>query len=111
MKLCSLNVKSVSWKPDFVGQLIFLAVLYTMRPCDVGEVDRLFPSSGSSCVAAVLVRLFQERCLLAAVCPPPFFFLILASSCPSSHLSLYPSLFETGPPSDWVNESRVPLKA
>lgn len=47
----------------------------------------------------------------ACCCLSPYPFFILASSCPSIHLSIYPSLLETGPPSDWVNESRVPLKA
>lgn len=67
-------------------------------------------SSGSSCVAVVLVRWFQERCLLAAVCPlAPS--LSWHPSCPSFPLSIYPSLLETGPPSNWVNESKVPLKS
>ncbi len=45
------------------------------------------------------------RCCLS---PCPFF--IRASSRPSILLSLFSPLLRTGPPSDWVNVSRVPLK-
>lgn len=60
-------------------------------------------------VCAVLVRWFEERCLACRRPLTPA--LILASSCPSIYLSIYPSLLKTGPFSDCVNKSRVPLKA
>lgn len=75
VKLCSLKVKPVFlWKPFFffffkVGQLIFLAIRYTMRPHKVGEVDRFAFLRFLLRCCVVLVRWFRERCLLAAVCP------------------------------------------
>lgn len=67
LKLWSENVKSfllLLLLFFLVGQLSFVAICSHT----VGEVDRFFSSSGSSCVTAVLCW-FQERCLLAATCP------------------------------------------
>lgn len=100
----SLNVTPVSWRPG--SRWVFSAVHYTMRPRRVGEVDR-FPPPQVPPAVLCWFGWFQERPACCRSSPHPFFILLSIRS--SFHLSICYS--KTVPPSDWVNESRVPLKA
>lgn len=79
----------------------FVAIHYTMRPREVGEV--------AAAVLCWFVGFRRGACSLpVSPLTPPL------SWHPLVHPFIFPSIhlfLKTGPPSDWVNESRVPLKA
>lgn len=106
--------KRFVWRAGFCGTVDFL--LHKRTPRRVGRDGRSFTLGFLPPALLLLLLLLrwvggvflpgETTCRLCPLNSSS----ILASSRPSFRLSIHPSLLQTGPPSDWVSESRVPLK-